>query len=291
MPARDEERDRTTDGPTRGRGHALVSDDDDSEADDRSSPSGEVVYKAILHEGESELERTSSALAWSGLAAGLSMGFSFVGVGLLRSFLPDRPWVPLVSSAGYPLGFLIVILGRQQLFTENTLTVMLPLFRRKDLATLGNVLRLWAIVLAANVVGAAGFAAILAHSQAVDDHVYETLKLVARDAAMPSFAVSLLRGIFAGWMIALVVWLLPFAETARVWVIVIITYAVGLAHLSHVIVSTVDASFLVFVGESSWSELVTHAFVPALLGNIVGGVTLVAALNHAQVVAGGGVDV
>jgi formate/nitrite transporter FocA (FNT family) len=261
------------------------------EVEERSSPTGKVVYEAIRHEGESELERTSSALAWSGLAAGLSMGFSFLGVGLLRAYLPDEPWTPLVSSFGYTLGFLFVILGRQQLFTENTLTVVLPLMRWKRAATLRNVMRLWSIVLAANVVGALAFAFVLAKADAVEANVFQALRHAAADAGQLSFSSALLRGVFAGWMIAMVVWLLPFAESARIWVIIIVTYVVGLAHLSHVIVSTVDASFLVFVGDSTWTEMITHAFVPALLGNIIGGVALVAAINHAQVVAGGGVDV
>lgn len=258
------------------------------EADERSSPSGKVVYQAISQEGEDELKRSSSALAWSGVAAGLSMGFSFVGTGLLASFLPDEPWRPLISSFGYTLGFLIVILGRQQLFTENTLTVILPLMQHKDGRTLGNVLRLWAVVLTANVIGALLFAFVLARTQAVDSPTFESLRETARLAQAPSFEVALLRGVFAGWLIALVLWLLPFAESARIWVIVILTYIVGLAHLSHVIVGSIDAGFLVFTGDSTWHAFLTHTFVPSLLGNIIGGVALVAALNHAQIVAGGG---
>ena len=260
------------------------------EAEERSSPSGHIVYEAILKEGEDELERPTSALLYSGLAAGLSMGFSFFGVGLLRAFLPHASWVPLVASFGYSLGFLIVILGRQQLFTENTLTVILPLMRKRDLHTLANVGRLWATVLAANVVGALAFAFVLARTQIVDHGTFDALKTAAIEAAPPSFAVALLRGVFAGWLIAMVVWLLPFAETARIWVIILLTYIVGLAGLTHVIVSAIDASFLVFVGDSSWSEAAFGTFVPALLGNIIGGTALVAALNHAQVVAGGGMD-
>jgi formate/nitrite transporter FocA (FNT family) len=261
--------------------------DERAEAEERTSPTGRIVYEAIRQEGQDELDRPTSALAWSGLAAGLSMGFSFLGVGLVRAFLPETPWVPLFTSFGYALGFLIVILGRQQLFTENTLTVILPLMRRRDRETLWNVLRLWATVLVANIVGALVFAFVIARSDTLEPHVFEALRHAAFDAAPTSFAVALLRGVFAGWLIAMVVWLLPYAESARIWVIVILTYVVGLAQLTHVIVSTIEASFLVFTGDSSWTEVVTHSFLPALIGNILGGVALVAALNHAQVVAGG----
>jgi formate/nitrite transporter FocA (FNT family) len=258
--------------------------DEQEEAEERTSPTSKIVYEAILSEGSDELERSSSALAWSGLAAGLSMGFSFLGVGLIRAFLPDSPWVPLVASFGYTLGFLIVILGRQQLFTENTLTVILPLMRRRDGQTLGNVLRLWAIVLVANVLGAGLFGLVLARTQAVEPAVYQQLHDTAITSMSNSFGEGVLRGVFAGWLIALVVWLLPFAETARVSVIIIVTYIVGLAQLAHVIVQSVETSFLVFAGYISVSEAVLHGVLPALLGNIIGGVALVAAINHAQVV-------
>src|SRR5689334_18565020 len=88
------------------------------EAEDRTSVSVDVVHEAIRHDGEEELRRPMSALAWSGLAAGMSMGFSFVGQALLYADLPDTRWRHLITGLGYPLGFLIVIIGRQQLFTE-----------------------------------------------------------------------------------------------------------------------------------------------------------------------------
>src|SRR5437868_2963322 len=114
---------------------------------DRTSPPGEVVYAAVYREGEHELKRKTGELALSGLAAGLSMGFSMVSEALLQAHLPDAPWRPLISKLGYSVGFLVVILGRQQLFTKNTLTVILPLLREKKLAVLGRVGRLWAVVL------------------------------------------------------------------------------------------------------------------------------------------------
>jgi formate/nitrite transporter FocA (FNT family) len=101
-----------------------------------------------------------------------------------------------------------------------------------------------------------------------------------------SFGTTLLRGVFAGWLIALLVWLLPFAESARVWVIVIITYIVGLASLSHIIAGAVETFALAAAGQKDWLAVFGGFILPALIGNILGGVTLVATLNHAQVVAG-----
>lgn len=259
---------------------------EEQEVQERSSPSGKIVYKAILKEGEEELERSSSALFWSGLAAGLSMGFSLVTEGLLATYLPNAYWRPLVAKLGYSVGFLIVILGRQQLFTENTLTPMLPLLKRKDGATFLNVMRLWAVVLLANLLGALLFAWVVARTSAFDPEIQRAFSEIGHKAMEPTAATILLRGIFAGWLIALMVWLLPFAETARVWVIVIITYVVGLAHFSHIIAGAVEVFTIAAMSEQPWLTVLGHYIVPTLIGNIIGGVTLVAALNHAQVVAG-----
>ena len=260
------------------------------EAEERSAPSGKVVYQAILHEGESELKRSSSALFWSGLAAGLSMGFSLIAEGLLHTYLPNVLWRPLVAKLGYSVGFLIVILGRQQLFTENTLTPVLPLLQKKDMETFLNVMRLWAIVLVANLCGGLAVAFTLAKTAAFDPQVQQSFAEIGAKAMENGAGTTFLRGIFAGWLIALMVWLLPFAETARVWVIIIITYIVGLGMLSHIIAGSIETFTLAAMGQASWLAVLGKFILPTLFGNIIGGVTLVAILNHAQVVSGGGAE-
>ncbi len=259
------------------------------DAEERSAIRAHVVHEAIRIEGEEELKRSSSALAWSGLAAGLSMGFSLVTEGLFRSSLPDAPWRPLIAKLGYPVGFLIVVLGRQQLFTENTLTVILPLLTRRNLTTLRHVARLWAVVLVANLLGAFLFAATLANTGAFGDQVRQAFAQIGFESYDNGvFAMHLLRGVFAGWLIALMVWLLPSADSNRVAVIVAVTYVVGLARLSHVIAGSVEVLYLVSSGGLPFGAFVANYLVPTFLGNTIGGVSLVAALNHAQVVAGKG---
>jgi formate-nitrite transporter family protein len=132
---------------------------------ERSSPRTEVVYEAIREEGENELSRSSATLAYDGLTAGLSMGFSLVAEALLRSHLPDTIWRPVVTKLGYSVGFLIIVLGRQQLFTENTLTVILPLLRHFTARNIKRVLRLWVVVLVANLIGSLLFAWVIGHTE------------------------------------------------------------------------------------------------------------------------------
>jgi formate/nitrite transporter FocA (FNT family) len=256
-----------------------------------SAPSGKVVYAAIISEAEDELRRPSSSLFFSGLAAGLSMGFSLIAEALLRGLLPDAPWQALISKLGYPLGFLVVILGRQQLFTENTLTPVLPLLRDKDRGTALNVARMWGVVLASNLLGGLAIALVIANSGLLPAEAHAAMKLTGAEALAPGFGVVFLRAIFGAWLIALIVWLLPFAESGRLWVIVILTYFVGLGHLSHVVAGSIQVFALAFTGGASWSDVCTTFVVPALFGNVLGGLILVAALSHAQVTAGGDGDV
>ena len=258
------------------------------QVEDRVAIGANVVYEAIRREGDDELHRPPAALAWSAFAAGLSMGFSFVAEALLTTYLPNQPWVPLVSKAGYSIGFLIVILGRQQLFTENTLTVILPLLLDTTLKMLLRVMRLWGIVLAANLAGTCIFAFSIAHLPVFDAHTQQSFVAIAAAHLGRTFGTVLLRGIFAGWLIALMVWVLPAAEHSRIAVVIILTYLVGLGGLTHVVAGSTVMFFAVATGMLSWSGYFSHFLIPVLIGNIIGGVSLVAAFAHGQVVGGKG---
>jgi formate-nitrite transporter family protein len=265
---------------------AITTRTEKKQVEDRLAIGAHVVYETIRREGEEELRRPASALAWSAFAAGLSMGFSFIAEALLAARLPDQPWHLLISRAGYCVGFLVVVLGRQQLFTENTLTVVLPLLARKDLTTLVRMLRLWAIVLISNLFGTYLFALSLARTQIFDARTYQSLTEIALSHYGAGFGTVTVRAIFAGWLIALMVWLLPGAESARVSIIIIITYLVGIGGFNHVIAGSTTMFFLIVTKSLSWSGYLAHFLLPTLIGNVIGGVSLVAALGHAQVVGG-----
>ena len=214
------------------------------------------------------------------------MGFSLIAEGLLQYHLPRSGWAELISKLGYSTGFLIVILGRQQLFTENTLTPILPLLKHKNFRVFLNVLRLWSIVLTANLLGGLAVAWVSVATSAFEPGVREQFVQLGQEAMAGSFGTILLRGVFAGWLIALMVWLLPFAEAGRIWVIIILTYLVGLGHFSHIIAGAIKVFALAFHGGTGWWSVCSHYLAPTLIGNMMGGITLVAALNHAQVVSG-----
>lgn len=210
------------------------------------------------------------------------MGFSLAAEGLLRAHLPDAEWTPLITKLGYSLGFIIVVLGRQQLFTEQTITAILPVLSRDRPGALAGAARMWATVLVANLVGAAAFAATAAWTEAFDPEVRAAFVEIGRDAVAHSFATTLVRGIFAGFLIATMIWLLPGSGSARVFIVLLMTYIVGLAGLAHIIAGSAEVLFLVFAGDQTFIDYLTGYALPTFIGNALGGVTLVALLAHAQ---------
>jgi formate-nitrite transporter family protein len=259
---------------------------EEKKVEERLAISPSVVYETIRREGEEEFGRTSSALAWSGLAAGLSMGFYLVAETLLTAYLPHATWTPLISKLGYCVGFLIVILGRQQLFTETTLTVILPLLAKPAWAKIVSVIRMWFVILTANLVGTFIFAGVVGRFVLFEPTIRQAFIDVSREGLVSGFATVLVRGIFAGWLIALTVWLLPAADSSRVSIIIILTYLIGIGGFNHVIAGSTKMFYLIVTGGATWIEYVASFLIPTLLGNIIGGVSLVAFLGHAQVVGG-----
>jgi formate/nitrite transporter FocA (FNT family) len=243
-----------------------------------------VVYEIIRLEGEAELRRKFTALWWSALAAGISIGFSVVSQALLEANLKGGVGVPVIADLGYSVGFLMVILARQQLFTENTLTVVLPITVEKDWSTgIWRVLRLWGIVLGGNVVGCFFFAAFLAYSGAFAAETQSAITDIGRHLMENTPAEMFVKGIMAGWLIAALVWMLPSAESSEFFIIILITYIIALGDFTHIIAGSVEAIYMFLIGEESLFRVVGGFFIPTLLGNVAGGTLLFAVLSYAQV--------
>lgn len=248
----------------------------------RERPHPVVIFETIRREGEADYQRPTSALFWSAIAAGGSMTFSMITMGAIQAQLPDGPARHLIASFGYTVGFLIVILGRQQLFTENTLTPLLPLFYEPKLWRFQQLGRLWLTILAGNLLAALATSALVAFSGAFPDETRRAFDDLARAAVGHPFWTLFAKAVFAGWLIALMVWLLPLAEDAAVFVIVILTYVVAVADFGHIIAGSVEAFYGAWRGAFGWSDVLAF-LVPTFLGNSVGGVAFVAAISTAEI--------
>jgi formate/nitrite transporter FocA (FNT family) len=272
-------------GPDAGASSPHLDDGEQKQAAQHASPRALVIHEVVREEGEAAMERTVGALIMSALAAGLSMGFSFLTQAVIESSLPDAPWRSLVASFGYTVGFVIVILGRQQLFTESTLSAVLPVLTRRDVTTVAKTGRLWGLVLFGNIIGTLIFAAILQIPGVFTDDVVSALGVLSKQPFSGTFTVTVVRAVFAGWLIALMVWLLPSARSARLVTILLITYMVAISKLSHVIAGSVEATYSVMAGAASVQDYLLKFFAPTLLGNMIGGISLVAIINHGSIVA------
>ncbi|MEO1280858.1 MAG: formate/nitrite transporter family protein [Pseudomonadota bacterium] len=242
-----------------------------------------VIFEAIRQEGEHELSRSAKALWWSGVAAGLAISTSVMAKGFLVAILPDAEWSKAVSSLGYTLGFLIVILARMQLFTENTITPVLQLFlspTRKNFWLTG---RLWLIVFCANLAGCFVAALFMATADLVPPKQFDGILEVSRAYASATAMEHFRWGILAGFLIAALVWILPRMEGAgEVLMIIIITYTISLGGFSHVVAGSTELFILVLLGELDLTQAFVGGIMPALFGNIVGGTCLFAAMTYAQ---------
>lgn len=242
-----------------------------------------VVFEIIRRNGQEELERPLKSLWWSGIVAGLSIGFSVLTPAMLMRYLPEAEWTRMVSQLGYSVGFVLVILSRQQLFTENVITAVVPVMAKSHLRNFLLMLRLWGTVLIANVVGTVIFAAFLRYGDAVDAELARSIHGVSAHLldAVPREVVG--RAMVSGFLIASLVWILAGLEGSKLAIIVLVTYLIALGNFDHVVAGSVEAAWLVFEGAQSVGDALTRFFLPTLLGNVVGGTVVFTLLAYAQI--------
>jgi len=241
-----------------------------------------MVYEVVRQEGENELRRPLASLWWSGIAAGIGISTSVLTEALLHGNVPEPGWRSLVASFGYTIGFVIVVIGRLQLFTENTITAVLPLFANWSRMHFVNTLRLWGVVLAANLIGVFGTAVLFTHAGLVSDPALAMMLEVSHDAASHSVLDAMLLGVPAGFLVAAIVWILPNAEGSELLVVVMLTYVMALGDFTHVVVGSGELFLLLFDGTVD-SVYVMTRIIAIMVGNVIGGTGLFALLAYGQV--------
>jgi formate/nitrite transporter FocA (FNT family) len=251
--------------------------------EEMSTPRTPVIYEVVRRLGDEEMERPHVSLWWSGVAAGLSISFSLLAQATLEVHLPDAAWRPLVASFGYCVGFLMVVLARQQLFTESTITVVLPVLANLTWHNLWRMARLWAIVLIANMVGTLFAALFCSFTPVLPNELLQGMRSIARHLTEFGWSDMFFRGITSGFLIAAMVWMLPAAESAKFAVITLMTYLIAVGGFTHIVAGSMEAYLLVLWGDWQWWQMLLEFFVPVLLGNVVGGTALFALISYAQV--------
>ena len=242
------------------------------------------IHDNILKPAKKELDRPAASLFWSAFASGMVIGFSFLASAFSAHLVSDQ-YRHAAAAAAYPLGFIFVVMARSELFTENTLDPVVPLLEQRNWETFQKLLRMWALLLIGNLLGALIFGWVLARTPVVDPSLHPSLMKIATEVSSGGFGHVLYAAVFAGWLIALMSWLLAAthstgAQIALVW---LCTAPISALQFRHSIAGSVEAFYRAGAGEASWGSMVGNFVVPSVLGNAIGGVLLVALLNYGQV--------
>ena len=256
---------------------------EEQSVEEAASLSPRMIYEVIRRDGEEELARTKRSLFWSGIAAGILISLSVLGEAVLRTYLPDTPQRYLIENLGYSLGFLAVIMGRMQLFTENTITTVLPVMRAKTWHVFGCMCRLWVIVLGANVIGAFAAAALFVYTPALSPELMPAIVALSEHATGMGAAQGFWRAIPAGVIVALIVWMLPQAAEAAFFLILAFTWLIAAGDFTHIVAGSVEMAVLILQGSLGAGDAIFAFFLPVLAGNIVGGTVIFALLAWGQV--------
>ena len=246
----------------------------------RSEIASKTLYSVIAETGKEELLRPSSSLLYSALTAGLAMGASVLLMGAIQKAVGDAAWSSLAIAVGYPAGFLLIAMARMQLYTENTLTAVLPVTKNRRWRSVRLLGRLWAIVLFGNLVGAIAVGAALSHVTAPD--LYEAMVTASSHITHKSILGNFVSALPAGFLIGLMAWSLPGLPYEKLGAVFIVTYLVGAGGFPHIVAGTVETTVLIEAGVWSLADGIGF-IIPVLIGNTLGGAALFAGLAYGQV--------
>ncbi len=244
------------------------------------APNAAQILRAVIKDGRSELERASLGLAFSGFVAGLCVPFGAMALAVFASLTGGVGLVPILFS---PLGFIIVILGKAELFTAHTVSGVAATL--KDFGYWRDLLRLWVVVFAFNLLGTAAFAALVVYGEVLPPSALGYLLEEADKILEFGFWSVVLKGVLGGWLVGLMPWLVASSEStiAEFFSIYALALLIPAAGLPHCIVGSSEFLMSLFSGEISASQYLVGFLAPTTLGNVIGGLVLVTLLNWGQV--------
>lgn len=246
--------------------------------------SARLIYEVIRRDGEEELRRPLPSLVWSGIAAGILISLSVLGEAVLRAHLdPEAPHSYLVENLGYSLGFLVVIFGRLQLFTENTITTVLPVVGHPGMSNFLAIARLWSVILLANVGGAMIAAAFLGLTQVLDTGMRDIVTDLSEHATGMGADQGFVRAIPAGVLVAAIVWMMASVQGNAFFIVVTFTWLIAAGDFTHVIAGSVEMGYLLVTGGMHLEAAIFDFFLPVLAGNVIGGTAIFSLLAWGQV--------
>ena len=251
---------------------------------DASPTSYREILTLEIEEGLTALNRPFAGLFLSGLSAGLDIGFGPLAMAVTLTTLGggfSEPIVHVLTANAYTVGFIFVVLGRSELFTEHTTLAFVPVLHRE--ASVGQLGRLWGTVYVSNLLGGSVFAALAVfigpQLGTVDAAAFGE---IAHELVKYSPTVLFLSAILAGWLMGLMTWLVAagrntISQLVFVW---LIAFMIGYIHLPHSIAGSIEVLLAVIAGEGVGVGQFLGFLLWSTLGNIVGGTVFVALLKY-----------
>ncbi|KUO56891.1 MAG: hypothetical protein APF78_05530 [Sphingomonadales bacterium BRH_c3] len=241
------------------------------------------IYIEVAREGIEEMGRPSASLFWSTVAAGFLLSFSLLLKAVLHAETKGMAAGHAIDSLGYTVGFVLVIFCRLQLFTENTITPVLPTIASPSARNVGNLSRVWAISLAANLIGTATMALMFAKTPMVTPETLAAMLEISHKVADLSVTESFVKGLPSGLLIAALVWMRPSSGNSFLGMVLLVTYVIAVGDFTHVVVGSCEIFLLAWIGEGAIGEMMLSNILPTLIGNVMGGTVLFALIAWAQI--------
>jgi formate/nitrite transporter FocA (FNT family) len=236
------------------------------------------VFQRIIVAADEEIDTGTRELFFSALAGGFAITLTF----LIYSSMTAKSDSPVIASLLYPIGFVYIILGGYQLYTENTLPPVALVLER--LASFPTLLRTWIVVAFGNFVGGGIGALVLAYTGVFSPEAAAAAIEISQHGLHTDFWDLFFKAGFAGLIVAGVVWL-DFAARdtiSRFFLVYIAFLMIPLADLFHVVVSFTELMYLVYLGEAALLSGFVGFVLPVFLGNTIGGILLVTVVNYFQ---------
>lgn len=245
------------------------------------------IMNEQIETGLKEHNRSDLGLFLSSISAGLEVGFSILAIGIIYTLFKGESssgQLALRMALVYPIGYIFVIIGRSELFTEHTTLATIPVMNGQ--ASLYSLGKLWLTVYCGNLIGGYIFGSItLVFNNEMHIIGKDFFFFVSEKMVKYSVGATLISGIMAGWLMGMLSWLLSSAQDtfSRVVMIFLVTFLISIAGLHHCIVGSIEV-FMAFFADAnkiSWSQFLSFQGL-ATLGNIIGGVIIVAVVKFAH---------
>lgn len=242
------------------------------------------ILSRVIHEGEETFKIRNRALFLSSLIAGLEIGFSYLLVCSLYFLLGgsiDENVVIKLFSLVYPVGFILVILGKSALFTEQTSVLALPVLNGQR--SFMELLRVWSLVILGNILGGMFFAFFIGNlAPQLNLFTTDTMVRVGTHVLDNPWWVLLLSAITAGWLMGLLTWLLntTINSVSKILLIFLITGVIGFSGFHHSIVGNIEVfGALLHSSDIQISHYLIFLFL-TLIGNGIGGAVVVGLFKY-----------